>query len=407
MLTRILLALLCLPLAVAAFAACSDDDDVSGSNDTFRVGALLPLTGALASYGETSKAALEAAVAANGGAIELVIRDTATTPATALEKLQELHADGIRVVIGPYASSEVNAVKQFADANGIVIVSPLSTARSLAIPGDNIYRFTPDDEQQGAAVAALAYADGVRTMVAVTRDDEGNKGLQAAMRAAFEAVDGRVIEGTTYAADQADFQDVVRTLVRAVGSAQDVGIYLTGFGEVGTLFEAIVDAEATALFQVPWYGSDSVALSKELVENAKAAGFAVAAGYPNPILGLAEADRSRWEPVSKDLEAKLGRTPDAFALASHDALNVVLRTLRVTGADAGAQAIGAELVRQAASFQGLTGPTTLNEAGDRTSSNYDFWAVCEAGSGFTWEKVASTTRAGESGIEVQRHEGCR
>jgi branched-chain amino acid transport system substrate-binding protein len=159
--------------------ACSDDDEGPSptTEGSLTVGALLPLTGDLASYGETSQAALDEAVAAleaEGTSVTLSIKDTATEPATALEGLTALHEEGVKLAIGPYASSQVRAVKEFADQNGIVLISPLSTSTALAVPDDNIYRFTPDDQQEGVAVANLAWADGIRTIVPITRDDEGN-----------------------------------------------------------------------------------------------------------------------------------------------------------------------------------------------------------------------------------------
>ena len=261
------------------------------------IGALLPLTGDLASYGEASHAALLDAVRGINSKglqqVELIVMDTQTNPGVARQRLEALADLGVKVVIGPYASSEVTAAKPVADTRGVVLISPLSTARTLVIPNDNVLRFTPDDEQEGKALAALAYADGIRVLVPVTRDDVGNQGLQSATKAFFEALGGRVIDGVTYPAGEVDFSAEAATIAaivareKAAGSA--VGVYLTAFAEVTALFHATTDPVLTT---VPWYGSDSVALSRDLVEDRVAAAFAVAAGYPNPILGLADEDKS-------------------------------------------------------------------------------------------------------------------
>src|SRR5439155_17338823 len=231
------------------------------------VGALLTLTGDLASYGETSQAALAEAVAAlqaDGNRVSLSVKDTATDAAKALDGLKSLQAEGVKLVIGPYASSEVRAVKDFADKNGIILISPLSTATSLAVPDDNVLRFTPDDEQECIAVANLAYSVGIRMIVPATRDDEGNKGLQSSMNPVFESIGGSVAPLITYPAGTEDFTDTLRDLVEGVSAASaqggPVGVYLTAFGEVTKLFGAA--AGKSELQSVKWYGSDSVALSK-------------------------------------------------------------------------------------------------------------------------------------------------
>lgn len=268
-------------LVLALAVGCSDD----GSEDDLplTVGALLPLTGSLSSYGEASEAALKLAAETinkgSGPGINLLIEDTKTDPETALAQLQSLHDRGARVLVGPYASSQVRAVKEFADKNDIVLISPLSTARSLALPDDNVFRFTPDDDKEGAAVAALAWADGIKTLIAVSRNDEGNLGLQSAAKASFEKLGGKVVGGVTYPTDETEFTDEMRSVASALTSAKAsggaVGIYLTAFGEVTGVFKA-----ATAipdLKTVKWYGSDSVALSEDLANDPTAAAFAMAA----------------------------------------------------------------------------------------------------------------------------------
>jgi branched-chain amino acid transport system substrate-binding protein len=415
------IAFVALSLTLLLGVACSDDDESPSVTDeptstadegtSLTVGALLPLTGDLASYGETSQAALDEAVAAleaEGTSVTLSVKDTATEPATALEGLTALHEEGVKLVIGPYASSQVRAVKEFADQNGIVLISPLSTSTALAVPDDNIYRFTPDDQQEGVAVANLAYADGIRTIVPITRDDEGNKGLQSSMKPVFEALGGTVAPMIMYSTEDEAFTDQVQALTDAIAGASGngpVAVYLTAFGEVTKLFGAA--AGTPELESVKWYGSDSVALSKGLVEDQTAAAFAVKADYPNPILGLRNADEPQWGPVNERLSEELGRTPDAFALAAYDALFVGVEALKAAGDDADATALGQAVADEARDYTGLTGPTELNEAGDRSLGNYDFWAVCESEGGYEWVRVATYTAGVDGGAgEAQREAGC-
>ncbi len=398
-----------LAASVALAMACS-----SGSSSTagVKVGAILPLSGSLQSYGETSKAALEAARdtinASAKDKLTLVIEDDKTDPPTALKQLQALHSQGIKVVVGPYASSAVQAVKDYANQNGMVLISPLSTATSLAQPGDNIYRFTPDDSQEGKAVADVAYADDVRTIVPLSRNDAGNLGLQSSMKASFEAAGGTVLTGITYGTDVTDFTKTVSDLVALLQSdatpKDQTAVYLTAFDEVTDLFAAASTAQSDVLKSVHWYGSDSVAQSKELVADGTAAAFAVAAGYPNPILGLREADKDAWQPVVDSLAKKLGRTPDAFALAAYDALVVAKKAIDSAGGDADANALGAAIVQISDTSTGLTGPLKLNDAGDRAVGNYDFWSVCPDGAKFTWARTISYAAPAATGgaADVQR-----
>jgi branched-chain amino acid transport system substrate-binding protein len=285
----------------------------------------------------------------------------------------------------------VTAVKQYADQNGIILLSPLSTATSLAT-ADNIFRFTPDDNFEGAAAAALAYADGMRTIIAVSRDDPGNLGLQASFKTNFERLGGRVVPGVTYPANETNFDTEAEQIAAALNAnaANEglEGVYYTAFAEVTGLFGALVDKGGEVVRSVPWYGSDSVALSKDLVADAKASQFAMTTRYPNPILGLRDADKAQWEPVNNRLTEELDRTPDAFALAAYDALNVAFQVMTNAG-DRDVAGKKAELISITGSVTGLTGPLRLNDAGDRAIGIYDFWSVCQKNGAWTWYRSAT------------------
>jgi branched-chain amino acid transport system substrate-binding protein len=275
-----------------------------------------------------------------------------------------------------------------------------------------VLRFTPDDKQEAIAVAALAWADGIRTIVPITRDDEGNKGLQTALKAAFEALGGTVLPLTTYSASETDFQDEIRTLTAGVfppatsRPAGQTAVYLTAFGEVTKLLAEAASGPAP-LSGVRWYGSDSVALSRELVADRTAAAFAAQVGYPNPILGLSNDDVDLWEPVAEAVARKLGRAPDAFALAAYDALTVANVAVEDVGKDADVLALRQAIVMAANGHKGLTGSTRLNDAGDRASGNYDFWSVCPSASGaFQWVRTATYTVGSDGRGSAARPRSC-
>lgn len=132
--------------------------------DEIPVGALLSITGSWVSLGESSQKALGYGIAEINAYMQelgystrfrLYIEDTQTDPEIALQKLKSLHARKIKAVIGPQASSEVSACKEYADENDILLISHSSTAHALAIENDNVFRFCSDDRSEGKAVAQL------------------------------------------------------------------------------------------------------------------------------------------------------------------------------------------------------------------------------------------------------------
>src|SRR6478672_11281754 len=168
-----------------------------------KIGVLATLTGSGFSLGRNTVAALRIAAADiqsihpqyNPVQYRFLVRDTQHDPSRALTAIQDLHARGVKIVIGPQTSSEVAMIKPFADAHDILVISQASTASSLAIPGDNILRFCPNDRREAEALVALLQNDGIRAIVPLWRNDAGNNGLQDSVQIRFQALGGTVASG--------------------------------------------------------------------------------------------------------------------------------------------------------------------------------------------------------------------
>jgi branched-chain amino acid transport system substrate-binding protein len=305
----------------------------------------------------------------------------------------------VQLLIGPQSSAEVEHLKPFVDANGLLLVSPSSTAGSLAIVGDNVFRFTPSDSLEGVAISAMMWDDGVRAVVPVWRDDPGNAGLGRATRASFSARGGAVLEGVKYDPAVSDFtatiarlQAELRPAIEQHGAGK-VAVYLAAFDEVAALFASA--SSDPLLASVRWYGSDGVAHSAALLNNHQAAKFAIRVGFPNPVFGLEEGARDVWAPLATRVRARVNLEPDAFALAVYDAVWVVARGYVASGATVGIEQLKLAFTTAASTHFGATGWTVLNAAGDRKYGDFDFWAVRDVGGVLRWSRVAQyETRTG-------------
>lgn len=394
-------------LLLLAFLGSCDDSPIEPGPHEVLLGGLFSLTGNWSTLGVNAEAALELAVDdvnryLTGNAADLrfvaVTEDTRLDPEVALDKAMSLGRRGAQLLIGPQSSAEVARLRAFVDSAGILLVSPSSTAGSLAIAGDNVFRFTPTDSLEGAAVSALMWDDGIRAVVPVWRADDGNRGLQIATRAQVTALGGTVLPGVEYPADAADFEATVAEIRADVLEAIDlvgderVAVYLAAFDEVVGLFEAAGDDPV--LGSVRWYGSDGVALSAALL-GSTAADFAIRVGYPNPLFGLDAGAREIWEPLVERITARTGLVPDAFALAVYDAVWVVARGYVASGATVNAEQLREAFTIAASTHYGATGWTVLNDAGDRRHGDFDFWAIREVDGEKRWVRVAQfETRTG-------------
>jgi branched-chain amino acid transport system substrate-binding protein len=363
------------------------------------IGGLFSLSGDGATLGKASEAELEIAardINAEMTALELpyrvvtMVEDTKLTPSIALAKLMELSTAGATYVIGPQSSAEAGALRTFANENNIIVISQGSTASSLAIAGDNLFRFAPNDKLEGAAMAALMRADGIDTLIPIWRADAGNTGLHDSTKRSFEASGGIMLSGFSYDAAVTDFTSIVTNLGNAVRAAKNaapnahIGVYLASFEEGASIIDrARLDSDLAA---VRWYGGDGLTQSQALLANSAVASFAIATSFTAPGVGLGETTRDRWQPLSEEIRARIGFLPDAYSLSVYDAAWVA--ALSFVESRGAAPVRREAFVRNVQRYWGVTGPTALDAAGDRAIADFDFWTVRDTGTKIDWVKTA-------------------
>lgn len=380
-------------------AGC-DDPVTSAENKEIAIGGLFSLTGNWATLGVTSKAAMEIgiedvnqylAAGATGFHFTASIQDTKLIPETALTAVTAMKANGIEVVIGPQSSAEVAAIKSYVNDNGVLLISQSSTAGTLAIANDNVFRLTPSDTLEAVALVGLMKADAVTTVIPFWRNDAGNVGLQVATRALFgtSAVKAGVqYEPTTtdFAASIAALKTQVQAAITERGGTTGVAVAHAGFDEVVDVFK--LAAADPVLSSVRWYGTDGTALNEPLRTNAVAAAFAKKVNFWTPTPGVDDGAKARWEPIATRIAAKAGAQPDAFALAVYDAVWLAAQAYIATGGTGHTAALKSAFVTAADGFYGASGWTKLNPAGDRKFGDFDFFVLNQTGSNFAWTLAA-------------------
>jgi branched-chain amino acid transport system substrate-binding protein len=369
----------------------------AGLTGEVTIGALLPLTGDLASYGENSRAALELALKevndylkmiGAGFTIKLVIEDTELKPEIADAKLKSLHARGITLIIGPMTSAEIRRIKAYADSNKILLVSQSSTAPELAIPDDFVLRFCPDDTLQGQIAPRLAKLLGATHIIYVWRGDAWGDGLQRVSSEEAKKLGLTIAGEIRYAPEKKEFStevailaDTVKKLINQGVDPKKIFIEYMAFGEAVAFLSTAADYPE--LEKVRWFG-DGVPQLAELLQDTKAADFAARVKWLNPFFAPSENEKSKR--VRDYVKQKLGREPDANAHAAYDILWVYALTLLQV------QKVDADLIRKvmpevARNYYGSIGPVILNKAGDLAGADYDLWVVQKVGDKYEWVKA--------------------
>jgi branched-chain amino acid transport system substrate-binding protein len=368
------------------------------------IGALLSLTGNWSSLGLTSQKAIGLAIDDVNAYMEQkgtnirftgMVFDTKLDTAIAKLAMTDIVRTRTQYVIGPQSSAELAAVKPLADQNNIVVVSQGSTASSLSISGDGIFRFCPGDAVEGPAIAKTMYAEGKRVVITLSRDDAGNKGLQTSVGNSFAALGGQVDAITPYPTNLNGFDNYLGTLkvklqnyINSQGASK-VAVYLASFDECVDLFK---QASSDPIFSsVQWYGGDGVVLSTALTSDAKAAAFAAVTKFIAPNFGLPALAHPDLSAITATIKSETGIESDAYALAAYDAVWVIAKTVTTMPITNASYDLTKKVFNiESSKYFGITGPLLLNAAGDRSTGSFDYWGIILEGGSYKWKLVGKS-----------------
>ncbi|MCX6677673.1 MAG: ABC transporter substrate-binding protein [Methanothrix sp.] len=355
-------------MGAASFASASPDS----AEKILTVGALLPLRGDSDNHGISAQIALKVAEAdinklfsllGRSIRVHVVVKDTKTDHEITLMALKELQSQGIRIMVGPEESQSLADVREYANRNGIILISGSSTAPALAIGNDTTFRLAPDDATLAHLLAVMMQRDGIEVLIPLARRDLWADGMLNATKSEFEREDGIMLEAVRYDPQTTNFssdlnllRSTVRGAVKSKG-ANYVAVYVSAFDEIVTILSQA--AGDPVLSNVRWYGNDLSAVA--ISQNRTAGEFAVSTHFLSPVLGGKSGPK--FEQIKKEIFNETGCEASSFAANDYDALWLITYTYLLTGSD-DAEAFKLAFPIVAARYRGEFGWMKLNEAGD-------------------------------------------
>lgn len=387
------------------FGCDTNETDSPKSITTYPIAGLFSLTGTWSSLGLTSEEVLTIAVddvntylEGRGSLVRFstTVYDTKLDTALAKTYFQSaITTLESQFIIGPQSSAEVGALVGLANESNTLLISQGSTASSLAIPNDAVFRFCPGDGPEGEAISRTAYQSGKRMLITLSRNDAGNLGLQTSVGINFGALGGQTDPLEPYATTETDFTAILEDLrvkieqhIETYG-ASSVGVYLASFDECAQLFHQAHNDPV--LSSVNWYGGDGAVLSAALLADIDAASFAASVSFFAPNFGLPAQEHPLLGAVVSTVNSKTGIDPDAYAISVYDAVWVLATTVAdfpETTTDF--NALKTRFAEQANRFYGLSGPVLLDANGDRASGAFDYWGIVNEGGTFSWKVVGKS-----------------
>lgn len=377
---------------------CKRDPEAETPATRIKIAALYSESGSLAYLGLSSEAALEIAVEEVNRDFEnrkipfqfdLEVYNTQINPTLAYQAMQSIAASGCKLVIGPQTSAEITAIKPLADSLGILVVSPSSTASSLSLPNDMIFRYAPGDQIVGQAMANTMFTQGKQALIAISRSDVGSLGLQAGITGHFASLGGQVYTEGVFDGTTTDFSTVLANVKNRIVSltstmtTDQIGVLSTSFDESILLFnQASTDP---VLSSVNWYGGVGFFKNQNLLADAAASQFTVDTHFFSPGFSLPLGADVEYSSLLANVFSRSGYQADALTLASYDIFHVMARMIESNnGLPANASSLQQQFFNTSNGHEGVTGTIALNENGDRASGIFDYWGVENANGNYQW-----------------------
>ena len=332
-----------------------------------KIGVVLPLTGNIAAFGQTSKAGLDVAAAqnnklSNGDTVKLVVvddRGDKVEAATAVKRL--LDKDKVTVILGEVASSNSMAMAPVAEKAKTPMITHASTNPRVTKGKKYVTRACFIDPFQGAVMAKYALDSGLKTAVVVTdAKQDYSVGLSKAFKKAYEAAGGKIVKTILINSGDKDFN----AQVAALKQSNPAIVAFTGYYPEAAL---MVKQARNMGVNTPFIGADGVGFPELVKIGGKAAeGFMYTDHFNEAAASSPEA-----KAYVKAYHAKYNKTADSMGALAADGYGMILQAMnnciKAGKASDDKECINTNL-RGTKGYKGVTGVITIDENGNAVKS---------------------------------------
>lgn len=349
--------------AAAEAAATEAPAEEAAAAEGITIGTISPNTGSLAVYGAAVTTAVDLAVSeinAAGGIlgqqVTVINTDDQFDPTECLNAFNSLVSQGVGLIIGSVTSGCTSAITGAANEEGVVLLSPASTADSVNTADDYVFRACYADSFQGAIAAYYAKQAGYTDVgVVYCAADTYSKGLydSFAAAAATYGLNIKAVESTA----SLDVQDYTNQFA-AMASSGVQFVYAPYYYDVIGPY-VITQARAAGYTGIIMGADGYDGTPGYVVEGADLTAFnnVYWTNHYDP------ADTSdNVQAFVKAYQAMFGSTPNAISALAYDSVYMLKQAIETAGS-ADPAAVRDALADTSAVYTGVTGTFSLDDVG--------------------------------------------
>jgi len=385
----------CVALSVILLGACGKSDsgiDKQGANSTealtVKLGFAAPLTGPQAHLGKDmengARMALEEINATQpkfgdqAVKFELLVEDDMADPRTATTVAQKFVDKGVSGIIGHLNSGTSIPASKIYHSNGVVQISPSSTAIAYTAQGyKTAYRVMANDAQQGKALGEYAVkAMGAKNIAIIDDRTAYGQGLADEFEKAAKAAGANIVV-REFTNDKATDFNAILTSIK--GKTPDL-IFFGGMDKQASL---MVRQMHELAINVPYFGGDGLR-SEEFIKNAAKDAEGVIGSLP----GVPFEKMPRGLEFKNKFEGRFGAI-QVYAPYTYDAV-YVMTTAMLQAKSQDSALYGAVLPTM--KFSGVTANIAFDEKGDLQGGSVTLYKVVK-GEWQTLETISSQAEA--------------
>jgi len=357
---------LAIGIAVACITGCRDKED-----GTVKIGAITPLTGPFAAYGEPVQEGMLLAVdeinsegGINGHKIKLLSEDDSSDPTNAVNAFTK-HATVSQVpaVIGPLSSGCSMATAPLADRYKVVQLSTVAGTIDLSKAGDYVFRIYPSSDVGSRYIAKIAVEkfNAKRAALFFANDAFG----VTSRKFISEILQGKGVQIVADEAFNGGDRDFRTQLTKIVQAKPDV-LMCSAYYEEGA--QILVQAKQLGL-NVPILGEDGwfgpiAAVAGDTLKNLYFANVAFGPDYKNnqPMQQFITAFQQRFK-----------KMPNSYSAAGYSAVYLLKQAIERGGYD------GTKIKDALYTTDILTafGRVKYDANGDNVGATYDLFQLNE------------------------------
>ncbi|KAA0222299.1 hypothetical protein EDS67_27215 [candidate division KSB1 bacterium] len=326
--------------------------------EKIEIGAVLPLTGSAAVWGQNAKMGLDIAlkeINESGGILgsmmSLAYEDSESDPTKAVSALQKLiNINKIQVVVGDIASSSVLAMAPVAEGQQVVLLSPGASNPDITNAGNFIFRNWQSDALEGQVDADFAYSTrGYRKMAVLYVNNAYGGGLRTVFEEFFKKLGGQIVASEGFEQSSTD----LRSQISRIAAAKPDAVFMPGYPpEMGA---ALKQAKEMGLkFQIL---SVQAFDDPQILQIAGDAAEGVIFSVPKP----PDTSDTVVSNFMRKYKQTYNKEPGVCSDTGYDALRIIAWAMN-SGARS-SQEIKDQLLKLK-DFSGAAGSTTFDENGD-------------------------------------------